>query len=529
MDIQEVSQAPSHSWKQGSANSVHLNSISSTYWLLVDANQLDHLELLDLQEYFFVVPSTSFDYFEFYFANDAEYDKEISPLVRNYTAQDKWIKKRGAPPAFKFSISSIQKSLNDKGENNTENNLYYFRMKLSSGFSFPVYIQTETALAQSKINNFITNFAYLVAIFCIILLSIFLYILHRDRFLIIYSIYLFCIALWFNSLYGDGVSYLWPQISEFLDVTSVFFMGAYISLSVLFACKILNITNEFPTIYKLARKITQICLIVSLLSFFPGLYRFVFNFLLITNLFYIPFFLIFSTVLFYRVKLHAQIFIGVWILQFAFSFTHVLFYLGVLSYHPAVVFGHLLLLPTDILFLFAYVWQKHKQYSFSETQSIKEVPKNKNLSKTLANNIFNDKLGSQFKPHKKRYQASSLVHVNLENLLSELSFQMNDKKIYMIEKLTLSDLAEELDINRTQLSELLNAQFNMNFSTYINIYRIEEVKKQLVLHPEKNILDIAYESGFGSKNAFSLEFKKITGFTAKEYRKANLQRIEDID
>jgi AraC-like DNA-binding protein len=68
---------------------------------------------------------------------------------------------------------------------------------------------------------------------------------------------------------------------------------------------------------------------------------------------------------------------------------------------------------------------------------------------------------------------------------------------------------------------VLNIGLGMNFYDFINEYRIEEVKEQL-LNPKNNILTnvaVAYDSGFNSKSTFNALFKKYVKMTPKDYKK----------
>jgi AraC-like DNA-binding protein len=101
---------------------------------------------------------------------------------------------------------------------------------------------------------------------------------------------------------------------------------------------------------------------------------------------------------------------------------------------------------------------------------------------------------------------------------------LEDKKPYLDESLTLTKLAEKLNMTRNQLSGIINNNLKSSFYDFINGYRVEEVKR-LIADPEnKNftILALAFDSGFSSKSAFNNIFKKITGLTPTAYKK-NLQ------
>lgn len=58
----------------------------------------------------------------------------------------------------------------------------------------------------------------------------------------------------------------------------------------------------------------------------------------------------------------------------------------------------------------------------------------------------------------------------------------------------------------------------MNFTEYVKNYRIE-ISKKLLKDTNKNISEIAYETGFADARYFSKQFKKTVGIKPTEYRK----------
>ena len=108
-----------------------------------------------------------------------------------------------------------------------------------------------------------------------------------------------------------------------------------------------------------------------------------------------------------------------------------------------------------------------------------------------------------------------------QELIKRLLDHMQEKKSYLDPELTLSQLAKDLDIGRSQLSQLINDGIGDNFYDFINKYRVEQVK-QLMTDPRVkhfSMLGIALEAGFKSKSTFNLIFKRFTGLTPTEYRK----------
>jgi len=106
-------------------------------------------------------------------------------------------------------------------------------------------------------------------------------------------------------------------------------------------------------------------------------------------------------------------------------------------------------------------------------------------------------------------------------LYDELIQLMMKNKPFKEPDLTLSSLAEQLDVSRERLSQLINKNAEVNFNQFINQYRIEEAKSLLndKAYDYLNMLGIASEVGFSSRATFFAVFKRISGTSPNEYKK----------
>ncbi len=97
-------------------------------------------------------------------------------------------------------------------------------------------------------------------------------------------------------------------------------------------------------------------------------------------------------------------------------------------------------------------------------------------------------------------------------------FMLEDKP-YLNPELNLSDLAEELDMTRAQLSQVINVGFNKNFNDFVNGFRVDAFKEKLNegQHKQLSLLGIAYDCGFNSKATFNRVFKKLTQSSPTEF------------
>lgn len=120
-----------------------------------------------------------------------------------------------------------------------------------------------------------------------------------------------------------------------------------------------------------------------------------------------------------------------------------------------------------------------------------------------------------------KYAKSGLTENRSQELYDKLQSLLEREKVYKQQELSVSDLAEKLDIHSNYLSQVINEKTGKSFYDFINTYRIEDFKK-LVAEPANKkftLLSLAYESGFNSKSSFNRYFKKATGQTPTQYLK----------
>ncbi len=106
-------------------------------------------------------------------------------------------------------------------------------------------------------------------------------------------------------------------------------------------------------------------------------------------------------------------------------------------------------------------------------------------------------------------------------------FQLFDEqRLYLNEKLTVSDIARALDINDQQVSYLVNRQLGISFLDFVNAYRVHDVIGKITNgeHQQKTLLGIGLEAGFNSKASFNRNFKEHTGYTPSDY----VAKLKDV-
>lgn len=108
-----------------------------------------------------------------------------------------------------------------------------------------------------------------------------------------------------------------------------------------------------------------------------------------------------------------------------------------------------------------------------------------------------------------------------EDHFQELIRLMEEKKLFLDFDISMTSLAEKMELSNGYLSQIINQKKGLNFYDYINQYRVEEVKKRLEdpKYSHLSLYGLAMDCGFKSKSTFNAVFKKMTGLTPSEYKK----------
>lgn len=91
--------------------------------------------------------------------------------------------------------------------------------------------------------------------------------------------------------------------------------------------------------------------------------------------------------------------------------------------------------------------------------------------------------------------------------------------------LCLDNIASAIDINSSYLSRLFKNSLGIRFTDYLNGYRINR-SIELLEHTSKSVKSISEETGFSSVQNYIRVFKKITGYTPKQYRELSSENLK---
>lgn len=113
-----------------------------------------------------------------------------------------------------------------------------------------------------------------------------------------------------------------------------------------------------------------------------------------------------------------------------------------------------------------------------------------------------------------------LTSIEFDKLYSRLEALFNEKQIFKDPELRLNDVARQLGTNRTYVSKLINTRREMNFSDFVNDYRVHYSEKILSSSEyfSLSLEEIALKSGFSSTSSFYRSFVKKNGLPPGKYR-----------
>jgi AraC-like DNA-binding protein len=106
----------------------------------------------------------------------------------------------------------------------------------------------------------------------------------------------------------------------------------------------------------------------------------------------------------------------------------------------------------------------------------------------------------------------------MRKLMDRIEEQVVGKQMYLGPELSLQQIASVLNEKERNISQAINTTQKRNVTDYINSLRIEYACHLLLENKEKPVFEVMYESGFNTKGAFNLTFKRFTGKTPTQFR-----------
>lgn len=123
-------------------------------------------------------------------------------------------------------------------------------------------------------------------------------------------------------------------------------------------------------------------------------------------------------------------------------------------------------------------------------------------------------------PETSKYNRSALDDGQAQRIAKKIAAAMKKESLHLDPNLSLSKLAAHIGASSNHVSQTLNGTLGMSFFDYVNRWRIEDAKPDIVLG-EKSVLNIALAAGFNTSSSFYKAFKNETGQTPRDFRNSS--------
>ena len=119
--------------------------------------------------------------------------------------------------------------------------------------------------------------------------------------------------------------------------------------------------------------------------------------------------------------------------------------------------------------------------------------------------------------------AGTELNLSQKIILQKLLDEFEKKKVYLNSNLNITDIVQQVGSNRSYISSIINQQYNQNFCSFVNNYRLAELERIFTQNPSLSHESLAEQSGFGSYNSLKRAISSKTGMSVQEW-KNNLAR-----
>jgi AraC-like DNA-binding protein len=121
--------------------------------------------------------------------------------------------------------------------------------------------------------------------------------------------------------------------------------------------------------------------------------------------------------------------------------------------------------------------------------------------------------------HEELNQSGGMLNEAQKELLNKVLTSFVDEKIYLNSQLNIMDLVQAVGTNRTYISSVINQQYKQNFCSFVNGYRVEELKNKIIENRDYSNETLAECCGFGSVISLRRAVSAKTGMSLNEWKK----------
>lgn len=134
---------------------------------------------------------------------------------------------------------------------------------------------------------------------------------------------------------------------------------------------------------------------------------------------------------------------------------------------------------------------------------------------------------------KKEKEVTYLNLVNpelMETLMNRIVDYIGNKKMYKDKSYSAKRLAIDIGTNTRYVSAVLNVRFGMNYTSFVNRYRVSEAMMLLKDEQYRGLTmeDISAMVGFANRQSFYAAFYRFEGVTPRQYKLSEAPKPEKM-
>ena len=160
---------------------------------------------------------------------------------------------------------------------------------------------------------------------------------------------------------------------------------------------------------------------------------------------------------------------------------------------------------------------KVKNISLGEVETATEIDKNKlnEIKKVLEENGF------ELLENRKAKIVEKIKNIIISKIYNDEDFLINNKNFSKL-------IEEQIGLDYNYLSSLFSSLESITIEQFIILQKIERAK-ELLKYDELTLSEIAFKLGYSSVQHLSNQFKKVTGFSASEFKKITKNIRKPLD
>lgn len=117
-----------------------------------------------------------------------------------------------------------------------------------------------------------------------------------------------------------------------------------------------------------------------------------------------------------------------------------------------------------------------------------------------------------------------MTNISQKKILQKLLTEFEHNKIFLNSHLNILDVVKTIGSNRTYISTIINQRYNQNFCTFVNAYRMAELKRIFLENVDYTNEALAKYSGFGSVNSMKRAILSQSGLSLSDWKKTLIKK-----